>query len=254
MGKQEYIHFFIKFGEKEYMEEFRKGKIFCRPLTYFQKQEKQDLAKRHDKYEGVTRLVQPTVLKKQNVEMVLGYGEFDGEKFENTIEITDNILGPIRFSNGIDSKKPVHCLYAFCNSHFQQYLDGTLKVLFDERVKEFGGYVVFIKDPREFMKRVKKSAEIINLKMEEGLISYIDAEKHHGEYGIFSKPVEFEYQREFRIAFNMWLENSDETFILNIGDISDITMLLSFDELKKELFVTDDNEVRHSPFSPLNGN
>jgi hypothetical protein len=99
----------IKFGQKEDMEKLlKRGEIFCRPLSHFQKIEENDLAKRYDMFEGASRLVQSDVLRSEGISVLIS-------EHENTIDITSYILGPI-IEPG-EKRIAVYCLYAVYGSH-----------------------------------------------------------------------------------------------------------------------------------------
>jgi len=90
-----------------------------------------------------------------------------------------------------------------------------------ERNFKFGDTFVLILNPIEFLNRVKRAASQREIEIHHKLVEYVDREKYNGPMGPFRKFKEFFYQNEFRILVSP--PESQCPYILNIGDISDIT-------------------------------
>ncbi|MCQ6524000.1 MULTISPECIES: hypothetical protein [Bacillus] len=246
------IHDLIKFGAYEHMKSFQEGKIFCRPLTYYQKAEEDilDLAKRYDEYEGVSELVQPKVLMRNNekIELFSSEGEYIGD-------LTPGIQGPMKYYKGTSRSTPIFCMYSITSRHLKAYEKGINNILIDERIREFGKYLVIINDIEEFMDRIKKACvkvkqkQKVEVNVEGILIEYVDVNNYHGEYGIGKKPLEFTYQNEFRLVIDGIALPKDEAIIFDIGDISDISTLMSYTEFKN-VFKVLKNNMGYNPFAP----
>ncbi|PFX69845.1 hypothetical protein COL39_26355 [Bacillus cereus] len=242
----------IKFGEYEHMKSFQEGKIFCRPLTYYQKAEEDilDLAKRYDEYEGVSELVQPKVLMRNNekIELFSSEGEYIGD-------LTSGIQGPMKYYKGTSRSTPVFCMYSITSQHLKEFEQGINNILIDERIQEFGKYLVIINDIQEFMDRIKKECikvkkiQKVKVNVEGILIEYVDINNYHGEYGIGKKPLEFIYQNEFRLVMDGISLSKDEAIFFDIGDISDISTLMSYTEFRNAYKVIKNNRG-YNPFAP----
>lgn len=221
-----YIHELIKFGKYEHMKALQEGKIFARPLSYFQNTEQAELdkASRHDQYEGTLELHQPKILMEQGGNVLVANPEG-----EILADITPSIIGPIRASNGYIKSTPVFCMSAIHSELLNNYQNGKVPVLIDNRFEEFGDYVLIIYDYTKFIEKVKKLCEKYTsnkIAPVPGIVKYVDINNYHGKYGVFKKPFEFSYQIEFRIAFDGLSLPSDHSIIVDIGDISDFSTLI----------------------------
>lgn len=209
-----YIHEIIKFGKYEHMKALQEGKIFARPLNYFQHIEHQELdkAKRHDKYEGTTLLHQPEVLMNKGEKVLIS--DPDGNILG---DITPSIIGPMRLSNTKLQKTPVFCMFSIHSKIVDEYTQGLKITLVDSRVEEFGNYILMINDYDKFMVKVNKACNKFTrgkVKAEPGIVEYVNTEKFHGKYGVLKKPLEYSYQNEFRIAFDGFSIPSDLSIVI----------------------------------------
>lgn len=230
-----YINKIIKFGKYEHMKSLQEGKIFARPLGYFQKMEQDNLDKamRHDKYEGTFELRQPKTSHEEGDKIFISNKEGNITK-----DITSGIIGPMRLSNKSIKGMPVFCMYSINSNVLEDYKKGLIKNLIDPKVEEFGDYALVIDDYKEFIERVSRFSNINvgpnkKIKIVSGIVDYVDVEKFHGNYGAFKKPYEYSYQSEFRIAFERLSIPTDHTIIAPIGDISDISTLMPYNQFKK---------------------
>lgn len=237
----------IKFGEKEYMEKLlKRGEIFCRPLSYYQKIEENDLAKRHDMFEAAEHVLQSDILKSEGIPIL-----FPGD--EGPIDITPYVVGPI-IKQG-ENRTSVFCLYALYGSHLQQYIDGELNILIDEQMKDFGDYAVYI-HPKMFIERIKQAVEKLDIYIKCNPTDYVDTTKHHGIYGSFRKPEQdYSFQNEYRILLdNKLIDDPNGTFTLKIGDISDIAFLVSVEDLRIPITFAGGGTKIYNPFIPAKEN
>jgi hypothetical protein len=244
------VYDLIKFGSYEHMKQFQKGKIFARPLGFFKETEQDilDNAKRHDQYEGAAEIIQPKVLI-QNNEKITIQAKDGGQKFD----ITPDIYGNIKMYTGQALNTPVFCMYSVNSIVLDEYQQGKICTLIDKQVNEFGKYLVFIKDFETFINRIK--AECRKQKNPEvkpiyNLVEYIDVNTHHGEYRVFNKPMDFKFQSEFRIAFYGVTIPNDNALNIDIGDISDISTLMSFEEFKRTYRICIKG-MEYNPFVPF---
>lgn len=245
-----YIHEVIKFGKYEHMKELQEGKIFARPLGYFQGMEYKELdrAMRYDQFEGTAELHQSKNLMDEGRSVLL----VDNE--DNIIgDLTSSIIGPMKLSSGYLKSVPVFCTFSIHSKLLKDYEDGTITRLIDPRVEEFGDYVLIINDYATFIDRVDKILQMYvkhNLRAVSGIVEYVDVKKFHGEYGVFKKPLEYSYQNEFRIVFEGLSIPSDKSIIVEIGDISDISTLITYNEFKEHFKIIKGN-LAFDPFLPF---
>src|SRR5699024_8781950 len=148
---------------------------------------------------------------------------------------------------------PVFCLFSIHSELLRDYERGLIMKLVDPRVKEFGDYVLIINDYERFINRVDKLFEQYsnrNLRAVPGIVEYVDTGKFHGKYGVFKKPLEYSYQNELRIVFDGLSVTSDKSIIAEIGDISDISTLMPYNQFRKSYKVIKGN-LEFNPFLPF---
>lgn len=206
----------LKFGEKNRMKSFQEGVLYMNTLEYFQKLECCEL--RGDKDEGLSAIYQAKggTLSRQNDK-----GEFVP---------VGTIVDKVRYREKDSTYVNVFCMYALQFYPQKQYID--------ERNFNFGDTFVLILNPIEFLNRVKRAATQKGIDVHHKLVEYVDRDKHNGPMGPFRKFKEFSYQNEFRILVS---PETQGPYILNIGDISDITEQgdLSFENVHSRVFKRD---------------
>ena len=103
-----------------------------------------------------------------------------------------------------------------------------------------GKYAVVVMNVPEFINRMRSFARAKNYPgIKWGLVEYYDPETFHGNFpdeeAAFRKQKDYSYQREFRFAINSGSSGEKtQSLIMNIGDISDITLQLESSELNGE--------------------
>jgi hypothetical protein len=189
----------FKFGKREHMEEFARGNIYMNPLQYFIAHEADDA--RRDPGEGTALWLQPSVATLSV--------QIDGE-----FKPIPGILGPIRFRKAADLEVNIFCMFALrANASKKQV---------DPRNSEFGDTFAVLKDGDEFLRRVRRRADALNLQPTWGLVEYVSEAEHHGPMGIFRKSSKFSYQSEFRIALR---PGTGSPRLLDVGSLEDIVIL-----------------------------
>lgn len=115
--------------------------------------------------------------------------------------------------------------------------DGLLR--FSERFREFGTHVLRITNLAEFSRRlslaVTNHPHLYNSPFFEGgygQVDYVDFTDYSGSIGLFRKPIDYAWQREYRICYGAQSEalNDRGALELNIGDLSDITEITSLEK------------------------
>ena len=89
-------------------------------------------------------------------------------------------------------------------------------------------------DGDQFLKRVRQAAIPHGQQIRWQLVEYVDPKTHAGSMGIFRKFTHFKYQSEFRIAM---APGTGSIFVLDIGDLSDITKAGKLSDVNKHLKV-----------------
>ncbi len=208
------IFFLVKvFENEDFADQFLKGNVFAKRLSYFRKLEEGEDANRSDQHEGVVSWHQPG---KVNIEI-------------NGRLITD-LAGPVSVKMHWHDQLNVFCIYAAHSGEFEGVSEDNLlsfkkQLEIPEECLKLGGCAVLITSVSQFIDRVRKSVERNNYGMTAGLVEYYDPETFHGSFSetesIFRKRDEFKHQKEYRFAFDTGIQG-DDPLILNVGDISDI--------------------------------
>ncbi|WP_310555094.1 hypothetical protein [Flavobacterium sp.] len=88
----------------------------------------------------------------------------------------------------------IYSLYAISSKGFPNPLDFE----FDKRNLRFGTHCLMIKNLPYFFKKIEKELKKSNYKFHHNFVDYYDKDEVNREITLFEKPLEFEYQKEFR--------------------------------------------------------
>ena len=171
------IKLFLKLGNEEnILDLFKNGTIYMNTIEYFRKVEDGEL--RGDKYEGVSRIVNslPGTFKIKVIDREFNYIKMHLREAHN--EVIGNI----------------YSLYAMSSKGFPNPLDFE----FDKRNLRFGTHCLMIKDIPYFFKKIEKELQKNNYKFHHNFVDYYDKDEVNRKITLFEKPLEFEYQKEFR--------------------------------------------------------
>ena len=225
-----YIMFLVKFFEtREYANGFMSGRLYANRLSYFKKIEDAGDTHRGDKYEGTVVWGQPGRIQ---IEI-------------NGHDMSNDLAGPASLSlNRLDHFNVV-CFYAgYIRNYSPTLTEDEIKnqLIIPRKCEEFGQYAVVIKDNAEFFNRVKRATNAKNYREMHGLVKYYDPDTFHGHFpgisGAFRKQEKFSYEQEYRIVIETGIAGSCP-LVLDVGDISDITMLSNIQEINQNLQVID---------------
>jgi hypothetical protein len=216
------IKMFLKFGQEEHINDlYHNGTIFMNSIQYFRKIEDGEL--RGDKYEGISKIKNypPGQFEIPSL-------NFKGNYLALQIrESYDTVLGNI-FS-------------LYCVSSHGWINPTDFKI--DEKIKKFGSHCLVIKDNEKFLSLIEDKLTELKTKYSHNFITYYDKNKVDRAITLFEKPLEFEYQKEFRFYVE---RQSDKPFSFSIGSLKDIaemheskdvvdTLELKVNERKDEL-------------------
>ena len=201
------IKMFIKFGQEEHIKElYYNGTIFMNSIQSFRTIEDGEL--RGDKYEGVSRI--KNYPPGQFEIPKLGYkGNYLALQIRESYE---TILGNI-FS-----------LYCVSSHGWENPNDFRI----DERIKQFGTHCLMIKDCPKFLSLIENKLKKLKVVYKHGFVEYYNKEKVDREITLFEKPLEFEYQKEFRFYVK---RRSDQPFIFSIGSLTNIAEMYKANDL-----------------------
>ncbi len=209
----------LKLGQREHMEQFRKGRLYMNPLRYFRDLESDPA--RADRYEGATHIFQP-----KDVVFTLsapGFGKIAVDSKDLAAAMTISMNSELRCN--------VFCLHAITEP-----IKGTP---FPSKHEWFGESMVLVLNAPEFLNRVVSAAEAQKFAGKSKLVEYIDDEAYTGKLDRFKKSDRFAHQREYRIALD---SPGTNPLILAIGDITDIpSEVLPFCDANKLLQFSEDD-------------
>ena len=204
---QHTIKLFLKLGSEEnVLDLFNNGTIYMNTIEYFRKVEDEEL--RGDKYEGVSRVINslPGTFRIPGIDREFSYIKV------HLKESYKEVLGNI------------YSLYAISSKGFPNPLDFK----FDERNLRFGTHGVMIKDLPLFFNKIENELKKNNLKFSHGFVDYYDKEEVCREITLFEKPLEFEYQKEFRF----YVENNKiEPIKIQIGSMKDYAEIFKIEDV-----------------------
>ena len=232
------IFFLIKFfNSADHATDFVNGKIFANSLATFKSLEVTDESGRGDRHEGTIAWLQPD----------------QGRLEMNGMDLSDDLAGPIQLQRNWLNLLHIFCLHAVHS--------GALDIasLSNENVEELrsefmvpdscsslGEHAVIVKDVRGFIKRMKSAARANGYEITHRSVRYYDPESFHGIFrdieSVFWKQDRHSDQREFRFVIDNG-SKCDTPLIMEIGDISDITMQFRSSELNSEKFLGGDLTV-----------
>ena len=192
------IKMFLKFGQKEHIKElFESGTIYMNSIQYFRKIEDGEL--RGDVYEGVSRIKN------------LPPGQF----FIPELNHLGNYLSLHLRQSYETVLGNIFSLYCISSHGCANPKDFKI----DTKINRFGSHCLFIKDNTKFISLLENKLQELKMKYRLGFVEYYDKEQVNRDINLFEKPLEFEYQKEFRIYIERF---SDKPFAFSIGSLSDI--------------------------------
>lgn len=197
-------YFFIKFSEEMYIDNLLyKGEVYMNSLDFITQCDSVGIG---DANEKKNRLY-PS-------------GFYFCPKGQENNWYKLNNEGPVYFS--INS--PIGNIYCLSVYSAEDLLKKDPNSSFiDERMYEHGRYICFIRNPNEFINRIKKACDCKGYELDYKIVEYKahDKEKHIP----FEKDIHFSYQVEYRF----FIKNTEgiEPIILEIGNLEDIAIKIS---------------------------
>lgn len=189
----------IKFGKKEHLEALLDGVIYMNNIDYFRRyEESQPKHLRGDKYECFDYVSQGN--------KVIIFGE--------PPLVLNNIT---MFENRNTYPGYLYCLYAI-------YFDSDFTI--DGRMLDFGEYGVIIREPLEFINRIREASTKEHLHPNCYAVNYYNEKEVDGTLTPFLKRDKYSYQKEARIY--IYKTNPQDNMVLNIGSIKDIACIERF--------------------------
>lgn len=202
----------IKFQDADKIKSLQAGKIYAKTLGYYRKREEETGdCEVGDKYEAMIHINEATI-----------YFPDTGE----TVAVNDDLL------KTSESNDFVFCMFGVYPKKEKFRFTDKQK----EKMLSFGDTALIVLDHDEFISRVKVAAEKAGYKVYFKPVQYYDPNIDGGNM-LFSlldgmwniafwKRDSYTYQQEVRFVFTPSDENIDH-IELDIGDISDITVIIS---------------------------
>lgn len=232
------ILFLIKLGEYENLKKLQQGKLYFKNLKYYSELERTTGdSSMGDSLEGLYRTTQ-------------GSFELYDKKTGKLIYTANNITNVIKYETVY--KMPVFCMIGIKNTDlpFEKIDDSFIgcninlfNIIENMSEKSYWGSALFIIDNNEFIKRVITACEKQGISCRCKPVQYTDMNINYKDR------IEDIDNNKFNIAF--WKDNSyskqyeyriileglkvEDSYTLDIGDISDITILKKSDEIKEYL-------------------
>ncbi|MBV4357813.1 hypothetical protein [Pinibacter aurantiacus] len=208
------IKMFLKFGQEKHIRDlYQNGTIFMNSIEYFRKLEDDGL--RGDSYEGIKRIKNYPA----------GQFEIQSLNFKGNYlslqvrEAYETVVGNI-FS-------------LYCISSHGWANPNDFKI--DEKIKKFGSHCLLIKDNPQFLFLIEEKLKELKVKFNHNFVNYYDKDKVDREITLFEKPLEFEYQKEFRLYVEQKLA---QPFIFKIGNLADVAEIYNSKDIVDSLRLT----------------
>ena len=185
----------LKFGQQEHIYDlYENGTVYMNTVEHFRRTEDSEL--RGDKFEGATKVINslPGTFKIPGINR-----EFKYQKI-HLKEAYEIALGNI-FS-----------LYSISSHGFPNPLEFKI----DERNQKFGTHCLIIENISYFLNRLEECLTSQGFKFWHGFVEYFDKDSISKELTPFDKPLEFEYQKEFRFFIQ---NNQPEPMSFKIGSL-----------------------------------
>ena len=222
------MFFLCKFFEEEkHALDFLNGRLYANKLLYFKSLEERDQNKRGDQHESNIIWGQPGIIR---IEI-------------NGHDLSNDLAGPVSVSSDYLNELNVLCMHA----GYIKYVNGQSiedlsqireRLLIPPECKKFGRFAVMIKNGPEFFNRVESAALSNDYPIARGLVEYYNPDIYTGSFpgisGAFRKQEKFKPEREYRIAFDSGNTGTNAT-VLDIGNIEDITMRSTIDEINQNM-------------------
>ncbi len=225
--KKEHLMLFIKFGQKEHIEQLQKeGLIYMNTFDYFRECEDKEIG---DSNENINYLFQA-----DKSEVMID--NYKLTKENGLINLTINAP----FMNN------PFLTHGFCISCISKgdEIREDFKI-FDDKVTDFGDTLLIIYNQKIFIERIEKALrEIFEKNLAEywqgNKVEYIDFNTYQGEIGPFRKSLLYKHQQEWRLGVRA--KNHNHPFIFKIGSIEDISKIQSVEKFKNQI---KENEKGH---------
>ncbi|MCC0660682.1 hypothetical protein KGF45_10355 [Clostridioides sp. ZZV14-6154] len=243
----------IKFSEEKHVDSLALGNIYTNNFNYFIELEKQSKIKGiGDKDEQALEIVGINIKNIERIDNI--ETDIDKQIFDKSIkEIFKGAKGKLRFeSSEYDKKTPMFCTMRISKN---ELLEKKGLIFSKEEIqslkKDFEKYThALIIDENNFKERMYKCCKNNNIDVIMDCVRYSNSKinelekiKDFNTYKrAFWKDDSFEKQKEFRVVFMSERINEGKNLI-NIGDLSDVSLKIRKEDIFNERFKLELNEV-----------
>lgn len=222
----------IKFGNKANLESFQRGTVYMKNIKNFNMLEQRDDSGKPDKNDGKWAVKD------------FSFTFFDSETNKPVFQ---GKAGSAVLSFGYE-KYPIFCMFSFDYRNCGEYINDeenhmcTIPLSFTEEQKQkvkkgLGEYALAITNTNEFINRLKAALEKDHYTYRFDRVKYnpgnsidrVQSVQRNFESIVFNKESDFAYQQEWRLFVTN--KEVEDHLCVDIGDISDITVLVETDAL-----------------------
>lgn len=208
------IKMFLKFGsEQNIYDLFKNGTIYMNSIQRFR--EIEDNKVRGDIYEGI-KMVRNLPSGQFEIPSIGYKGNYISM---HLMEAFPEIYGNI------------YSLFCISSQGWTNPLDFRI----DPKMNDFGSHCLMIRDNKKFFQLIEKNLKKQKLKYHHGFVDYYDVNSVNRKIHLFEKPLDFDYQKEFRFYVE---RDSTEPFIFKIGSLEKIAEIYDSDTIIRELKLT----------------
>lgn len=222
---------FIKIVEDQCLTDLLNGNLYMNTFSYFKNSELSMDSARYDKYECIASYhINSTVKFNAIIE-----GKEKPFVFKNAIvskEISESDLDQLKLFSMVGLRLP--CI----NCHANSYPFTVNKRFADLELDHQGNRsknlkAVFFKNGTEILNRAKQAAREQNVNLRGDYVEYVSRKENQCKMGPLKKFNRYSYQSEYRLIAQ---HSGANPFILKIGDLSDIALVVDFDNFLKSPF------------------
>lgn len=229
--------------EREHAESFARGCIRLGSLRSYVEYKDSHGGMRGDQFEGVSHWLHPD---RSEIEIA-------GHKLN-----PDDIIGPVALQDSRVLEQHALCLYAITNGEWDQIPEDQadrFKASLAIHRSNFGlgQYCVVITNSPEFIARIETALREKCFGIARGLVKYFEEHEFRGaldaeRVGFYKRSV-YEVQCEYRFLVDSGV-SPESPLWLEVGDLSDITMIMTPEEFNQSLDVNFHAQQRHATNEP----
>lgn len=208
-------------------KDFQNGNMFMNALQTFKDIEDKGNEMTQDYLEGMKHVVQANEF------------DFVADSSGTPVLSTEHMIGGIHRPDKEAQFQKIICL-------FELKLDSDKQDIqpIDQRILDFGDTFIMITDFKEFCRRFEvaiRNSSDIEPPVYFHNIKYYDPMSYTGGLNVFYKRESYSWQNEWRIALKLKEKNTCP-YTLNIGDLSDITIIGNTKQLLETMYLAIDED------------